>query len=236
MKRLFLVPALLLCTLISQAYNKYEFLLGLRGGVGGSFYRYREINTNYGSFTGNATQISNGIAIPAKGEVLFGVKGFRMGYQFSYTHGIYKNFKRDLDNNPTGVADYVDSAQNCRRNLFAHFFLMEYSIPIAAKGKCLMATTPFLGIGGFAGTKVNFGSDGETVDKKYYKEELKKGSKLALTAGLGFEFTVRRFCFMLAPTYTFYKLKPNNFPEDHGAIHQVTLDLAFRLNLLKPRY
>ncbi len=236
MKRLLLVPALVLCALVSQAYNKYEFLLGLRGGVGASLYRYREINTNYGSFTGNATLISNGLAIPAKGEILFGVRGFRMGYQFSYTHGIYKNFKRDLDNNPPGVADYVDSAQNCRRNLFAHFFLMEYSIPIAARGQCLMATTPFFGIGSFSGTKVDYDANGDAVKKVYYKELLKKRSKLALTAGLGFEFTVRRFCFMLAPTYTFYRFKPNDYSEDHGGIHQVTLDLAFRLNLIKPRY
>ncbi|MFN8286944.1 MAG: hypothetical protein U0V74_09345 [Chitinophagales bacterium] len=235
MKKLLILPLLLLA-LISQAYNKYELLLGLRTGGGGSFLRYNEVNSNFGSFSGNATQISNGIAIPAKGEFLFGVKGFRMGYQFSYTHGIYKNYKRDYDNNPPGVDDYVDSAQNCRRNLFAHLFLMEYSIPIAAKGKCLVATTPFFGIGSFTGTKVDLDEDGQSVEKTYYKKLLKKGSKLALTAGIGFEFTVRRFCFMLAPTYTFYRLKPNDYSEDHGGIHQVTLDLAFRLNLLRPRY
>lgn len=233
MKKLLFLP-LLFVVFFSQAYNKYEFLLGIRGGAGGSFYRYRNINTNWGTFTGNATEISNGIAIPAKFEMLFGARGFRFGYQFSYTYGIYKNFKRDLDNNPPGVDDYVDSAQNTRRNFFAHFFLMEYSRPVAAKGKCLISVVPFFGIGGFRGTRITLDANGNSVGKTYFKDVLK--SRLALTTGLGVEFTVRRFSFLLAPTYTYYHLKPNNGSQDNGAFHQVALDLSFRLNLIKPRY
>ncbi len=234
MRKPLLLLALISITISGFAYNKYELLLGLRTGGGGMFYKYRSIDANVAyngiTYTSSYTEKSIGAAIPAKFEVLFGVKGFRMGYQFDYKHGIFTKFTRDFDNNSTGLPDF-EIQSNVRRNVFSHYFLMEYSVPIGVgKNGMLFAVAPAFGIGGFRGFKV-LKDDGS---KSYYKDILKR--RIALTAGINFEFTKRRFCLVVAPTYSYCHGVDKTNVTDGFTLHTISLDLAFRLNLLKPKY
>lgn len=232
MKKVLLLSLTTFLTFSLFAYNRYEFLLGIGSGGGAAFYNYRLYQQTYAynstTFTTNATEKSIGANIPAHAEVLFGVKGFRMGYQFDFKHGIYSQFKRDLDDN-TLAPDFEGTFQT-QRNLFGHYFLMEYAIPIAAKGKCLIAATPFFGVGGYRG----FVKDMTTGNETKYKDILK--NRVTIKTGLNFEFTVRRFCFVLGPAYNYYNIKPKATTNNKGAFHAVSLDFSFRLNLIKPRY
>lgn len=232
MKKALLLTFSLLLMLAAFSYNRYEFLLGIGSGGGAAFYNYRLYQQSYayngGTITTNATEKSIGANIPAHAEVLFGVKGFRMGYQFDFKHGIYSKFQRDLDDN--SIAPDFDTTFNTRRNLFGHYFLMEYAIPIGAKGGCLIAATPFFGVGGYRG----FVKDLTTGNETKYKDILK--NRVTIKAGLNFEFTVRRFCFVVGPAYNYYNVKPKATTNNKGAFHAVSLDFSFRLNLVKPRY
>src|SRR5256885_1161665 len=117
MKKGLLLFILVISAASSFALNKYEFILGLRGGAGALFYTYRV--TDY-AFPYTEKQI--GVSIPAKGDVLFGLRGFRFGYRFEYTHNINTRFRRDFDDN---LLVDLDTAISTKRNLFAHLFILE---------------------------------------------------------------------------------------------------------------
>ncbi|MCW5907164.1 MAG: hypothetical protein KIS94_04850 [Chitinophagales bacterium] len=206
--------------LAASSLNRYEFLIGVQTGAAGMFYGYQGYNPKF-------TTKAQSVAIPAGAEVLFGVKGFRLGYKFDYKHAFVKEFVTDYvdDTKGTDVTQQVDF----RRNVFTHFFLMEYAAKVRTK-KVPFAITPCLGVGSFNGFTFNR----DTGVKTKYKDQWK--SRWALTAGLNFEITKRRFSFLIGPNYTLnaFESKLNN--TDRGFIHSVSLNLDFRLNLLRPRW
>lgn len=219
-----LLPLLLFISVVqsASALNRYELLIGIHSGGAGLFYNYQGYNPARFSLK------SQSVAAFAGGEILFGYKGFRLGYKFQYVHGFIKHLTTDYYDNTKGVD--ITTTVDYRRNLFNHIFLMEYAAFVRTK-KVLFAVVPCLGVGGFRG----YTTDKNTGQKiNIYKDKWK--NRLAIVAGLNFEITKRRFSFLIGPNYTLNMFAVKTNVTDKGYLHTITLNLDFRLNLLRPRY
>lgn len=220
MKKLILFITLFCVWVSAFALHRYEFLIGVQTGAAGMFYQYNGYNPRF-------TTTAKSVAIPARADVLFGFRGFRFGYQFDYKHAFVKQFVTDYADNAQGTDNTAEV--DYRRNVFTHLFLMEYAMRVRTK-KVPFAITPCFGIGGYKG----FTFDRNTGVKTKYEDRWK--SRWAIAAGLNFEITKRRFVFLIGPNYmlNLFESKLNN--TDRGLMHSVSLNLAFRLNLLRPRW
>lgn len=223
---------LLACLGISAADNKFELITGLRSGSGYSLVSivypngtFTDTNNTYIA-TGKYIQDQPGFYIPAKAEILFGVKGFRIGYMFGYTFSKYSSntlrFKPETPKIPT-----TTGSSNLLLHSLTHLVKMEYNWPVRIKtAKLLIGATA--GIGGYHGW-LNNKKYGIKTDFSIYK------NKIIILAGINLEVVKGPFSLVLSPVYIYQDFQPKRTFFGTIGLHNVGLDIGFRLNLLKPK-
>lgn len=224
--------ALLLFTTVTYAQktSKFELIAGLRSGFGYSWlntvYPNGTLTDSNGYYVATGQYISkqSGYYIPAKAELLFGVKDFRIGYMFGYTYTHYSfntfSFKPKSPKVPT-----LASKPNLLLHSFSHMLRIEYNWPVRIKAAKLLVGA-VAGIGGYHG-KLNNKARNIKTDFGIYK------NKIVVMAGINLELVKGPFSLVLSPVYLFQDFQYKEIYFDSVTQHNFGIDVGLRLNLLQ---
>ena len=219
MKRyLFLVIAILFSI---AAHSQFKLYLGLRGGANSMFTFGEFASQAFGGYEA-LNSSATGWSADAKGEVLFGFKRLRFGYQFLY------NFSETLSFAGPGPI-FMDNSRNTiymnysQTQLFAHYFLLEFAAVDAKR----FSLVPGLAFGGYTGFKI----DSYTGAKVPLSEDTQ--DHFSLGVELNAEVKFGQCTFLVTPNYYFFGMadKTNSFWREQ--VHFFGVDVGLRVNLLR---
>lgn len=232
-------PLALLLLIVSTGYaqkkSKIELIAGIRSGSGYSLLSivypggsHVDSNGNYVA-SGKYVQQQTGFYIPAKAELLLGVKGFRMGYTFGYTYAKYSSSTLSFrPKTPKVPANTVSS--DLLLHSFTHVVKIEYNWTVRIKAAKLLAGLT-VGLGGYHGW-LNNRQKSIKSDFGIYK------NKIVVLAGINLEIVRGPFSIVLSPVYTYQDFQTKQPFLGTVAQHNVGVDVGLRLNvlsLIKPK-
>ncbi len=206
----------------AMTFSQVKLYLGARGGGGVmmSDNQLKGLKTAEGRDA--VFKDRSAWSAQAKGELLFGYKRLRVGYQFLY------NFSAPINQSPAQqplmnreqFATYLSSSQT---QFFGHYALVE----LAVINRPHFSLTPGIAAGTFTG----FNRDSET-DKAVKLRNVTK-NRFSIGAELNAEVKFGRCVIFLSPNYYLFSMQDKISKDWRQYKHFLGADLGFRVNLLK---
>jgi hypothetical protein len=199
-----------------------KLYLGIRGG-GGFMLTHNQLS---GLTTTEGVQTistnSYGGSSHVKGELLLGIRRFRIGYRFMY------NFSTPTVSTQ-GYGTLIDVSRNTtyfngyRNDFFAHYLVLE----LAVINLRHFGLVPGLAFGSFSGFRV----DNDTHSTVWYGDDMHH--PFTMGAELNAEIKFGRCAIVVGPNYYLFALQDRTHNDWHQYQHYIGADIGLRVNLLR---
>ena len=203
--------------------SKVQLYLGIRGGAGVTInhYHFPDMVTSQGITTVKGN--SYAWTAHAKGEVLFGVWRFRIGYRFLYNFSAPLLFSGPsspiVDGNR--YTTYFNSSQT---HYFGHYLVLE----LAVINRQHFGLVPGVAVGTYGGYRVD-----NTTEEKV-RLGVDTYHRFSVGLELNFEIKFGRCVFLAGPNYYLFSMQDRADNNWHNYQHILGADVGLRVNLLKP--
>ncbi|MCW3127061.1 MAG: hypothetical protein JWO03_2719 [Bacteroidetes bacterium] len=224
-RRVLIAVFVLLC--VHAGFGQSSFYIGFKGGIDGCFYQYNAaptstyFNPNGTSQSSSTKLTSRGPAIPAVFELIYGIKNFRIGYQFEYERILTTAYTYKTFNVSQSIIDTTVNNPNITQHFFCHNILIEY---IVYSQKHLQIV-PDLTFGYFHGLS-------EATEAPYDFSSLNQ-NRFKIGVALNLEYQLGQVSVVATPHYGLVPVKSLYDPNQKGYMHFIGIHIGLRINCIK---
>lgn len=196
--------------------------------MNGCFYQYNAAPTSTffnpnGIAQSTSTRLtSSGPSVPVLFELVYGVKKFRIGYQFEYERILTTSYTYKTYNVSSSFVDTTINNPNISQHFFCHNLIMEYVVWDDHKH---FRFVPGLAFGYFHGVS-------DATEAPYDFSTLNQ-NRFKIGFDLNLEYTLGQISIVATPHYGLVPIKAMADPNQKGYMHFVGLNVGIRFNCIK---
>jgi len=218
----------ILCFLMASyaGFSQGQFIIGVKGGIGGAFYQFNSSSfnnlVNPLNGAGYSKVVSTGASIPAIFELIYGTKKFRVGYQFEYERILTTSYRVKVYNQTGSYSDSSVYDPTITQHFFCHNLLLEYIVFDNHKNLRLV---PDITFGYFHGIS--------SATLAPYDFSSLNGNRFKIGVALNLEYYLGPYNVVVTPAYSLVPVKALEDPNEKGYLHFLSLHIGIRFNVTK---